>query len=255
MEWWREFFGEDYFRLYSFEPEEAEAHADFLEDRVPLSPRHRILDLCCGHGRHLVELQKRGYQVTGLDLSDSQLTRAQRAAAAEELPVRVVRADVRFVPFNNAFDVVLNLFTAFGYFDDDGNEKVIAEVADSLKPHGVFVLDLPNLVYTIKHLREQGWREDPQTGQLILEEFERDLLRSRLISRKVVLVDGRRKEYSFSLREYTFAELHRMLAAHGLAVKEVYGDFAGEPLTEGSPRMIILAEKGGAGRAATSDGR
>ena len=99
----------------------------------------RLLDLCCGHGRHAVPLAQLGYRVSGLDLSRPLLARAAAAAAAQGQRVGLVEADMRRLPFaDGSFDAVLNLFHAFGYLEDEAqDELVLDEVARVLAPGAV----------------------------------------------------------------------------------------------------------------------
>ena len=103
-----------------------------------------VLDLACGHGRIANRLAERGCRVTGLDAVPLFLDRARRDAEVRGVEVTYVEGDMRSLPWEGRFDRVVNWFTAFGYFDDDGNRRVLAETAKALRPGGRFAVELNN---------------------------------------------------------------------------------------------------------------
>src|SRR5207237_6807952 len=112
---------------------------DFVVSALELAPGARVLDLACGHGRHSARLARRGFDVTGLDVSASSLELARETEPAAEY----VEGDMRELPFEDAsFDAAINLFTAFGYFDDEAaDQRVLHEVARVLRSGASFLLD------------------------------------------------------------------------------------------------------------------
>ena len=141
-EWFERWFGEEYLRAYAHrDDEDAERLVGLLDTLGVAGAGQRVLDLACGPGRHTAALARRGARVVGLDLSRVLLLAAREAGAD-----RLVRADMRSLPFRDAaFDAVLNLFTSFGYFTEDvEHETVLREVARALRPGGRFVLDFLN---------------------------------------------------------------------------------------------------------------
>jgi SAM-dependent methyltransferase len=217
--------------------------AAFLVDRLELEPPARILDLACGHGRIALELARRGFRVTGLDLSAASLERARAAAAAEGLEVEWVRADMREIPAGTAFDGIVNVFTAFGYFDDEReNQRVLEGVARALPPGGRFLIDTINLLGLAGRWLPRHWRD--HDGTLLLEEHGYDVLHGRNQARWTFLrPDGSRGELVHSLRTYAPHELATMLERAGLRVTGSWGDFEGAELGIDTWRLILLAEK------------
>src|SRR5437763_12174515 len=141
--WYQVFFGENYLRMYDSPPEWTERQVECIVKLLALPPASTILDLCCGHGRHAIPLAQRGYQVTGQDLSELFLQRARAAADGQHVGVCWVQDDMRSIHFENAFDAVINIFTAFGYLEsDDEDRKVLVQVHKALKPGGVFLLEI-----------------------------------------------------------------------------------------------------------------
>lgn len=167
MPWWEEFFDEHYFDLYEpyLTPERTAREVEGVIQILALPLGAKVLDLCCGHGRHTIPLAKAGYQVTGLDLSEVFLKRARQDAAAADVAVTWVRRDMRDIPFQNEFDAIVNLFTAFGYFDDKAeNQKVLEAVARALKPGGRFLIDVINRDYLAKVFLPRDWE---QLGEIL----------------------------------------------------------------------------------------
>src|SRR5437870_13900235 len=118
-EWWRSWFGRGYLALYDeYLAERTPVEIDQLEALLTLRPPCRILELPCGQGRHAIELARRGYDVTGVDLSPYLLRVAKARAEAAGVGVRWLEGDMRRPLAGDTFDLVLNLFTSFGYFFD-----------------------------------------------------------------------------------------------------------------------------------------
>src|ERR671915_275095 len=110
--WYEDFFGRDWLELVALRisDERTQAQVDFLVEALGVQPGARILDLACGHGRHSLELARRGYRVTGRDLSAPSLDVARDRAGAEGLDVELGQCDMRDIPFEDTFDAVVNLF-------------------------------------------------------------------------------------------------------------------------------------------------
>src|SRR5262245_10978959 len=126
--------------------ERTEREVGFLLQRLEAAPGRRVLDLACGHGRISLPLARAGWKVTGLDLSERSLRLARERAELEGLDVEWVKSDMREPP-GGPFDAVVNVFTAFGYFENEAeNQKVLDAVARVLVPGGLFLIDTLNLL-------------------------------------------------------------------------------------------------------------
>ncbi len=224
---------------------QAEAQVDFIDRALELPKGARVLDLCCGHGRHAVRLALRGYRVTGLDLSAYHIRLAKAAARATGVQVEWLRADMRDVPGRNRFDAVINCFTAFGYFDEQSeDQRVLDGVARTLRPGGRFFIDTINHDGLMARFRESDANERPD-GALSMELRRYDVLTGRTnVDWIYVDPDGKRRKAFHSLRLYTFTEFAAMLAKAELRVVRTWGNFDGSELSMHSPRMMVLAEKG-----------
>ncbi len=251
--WYRTFFERDYFdTFYSLVrapggivgPEASERETAFIAGALRIEPGARLLDLCCGHGRHSVALARRGYDVTGLDLSAYHIELAAKAAADADVALSLINDDMRNLPVEPPFDAVVNLFSSFGYLEsDDEDAGVIARVAEALKPGGRFLMDFNNSVRVLRQFQPSTINR-LDDGTLFLEERRYDALTGRSASTWThVTPDGARREREIAIRMYTPAELRRMFEAAGLPVVASYGDFDGSPLTMDSRRCILVGEK------------
>jgi SAM-dependent methyltransferase len=160
--------------------------------------------------------------------------------------VRRHRADMRDIPWNSEFDAVINMFTSFGYLEsDDEDFKMLAAVAEALKPGGRFLLDTINREMLVRHWETHAWDEEDD-GTLSLQDRRFDLLAGRQRSRVLIIhPDGTRHERAISLRLYTLKELGDLLSKAGLSVLRTWGGFDGREYDLDSRRMIVLSQKGG----------
>jgi SAM-dependent methyltransferase len=244
--WYKTFFGEDYLRLYEpvLTPDRTQREVDGIVNVLALPQGSSILDLCCGHGRHAIPLAQRGYQVTGQDLSEVFLREAEMAAQAQGVRVRWMLGDMRNIPFEDEFDAAINIFTAFGYLENQyEDQKVLQQVSKALKPGGLFLLEMLHREGLIRHFSPHMIEHYPE-GLIVLEERSFDLLTSRNeVKITMISLDGQRREYSYSHRVYTLTELAQMLAVAGLQVKAYCGAWDGSALTIDNFRLILLSQK------------
>ncbi len=221
--WWASFFDEDWLLIArQAPPERAAQMVDFAVEQLGLDEGTRVLDLACGHGRHSLELARRGIPVVGLDHSEPALALARAAALSEELAAEFV----------------------FGYFEDElDDERVLGEVARLLGPTGRFLLDTINAPWLFRNFRERMWRE-LEDEAVLLEEHSYDLVAGRNEARwTLIRPDGTRGELAHSLRIYTAPELVAMLSRAGLVHTATYGDFEAGECTPETHRLILVAAK------------
>lgn len=236
--WYLQHFNEDYRILYAARNDrEAEVQAAFAAEQLKIRPHDTVLDLCCGHGRHLEALAKRNIRAVGIDLSIALLKEALARRCGP-----LLRADMRKLPFaggTEGFSVLVNFFTSFGYFQEENdNLAVIEEVARVLRPGGRFLIDLMNPHNAVtpdpSSLREEGPFE-------ITEErwFSRE---SRRVEKRIHLLDrstGRERDYMESVRVYHEDEIISILGSRKLKVEQVCGDFEGSAFATRSPRLVL----------------
>lgn len=217
---------------------------DLILERLESPPAAQILDLCCGPGRHSLELSRRGFQVTGVDRNDVYLEQARRAAAAENLDIEFVRDDMRHFARPASFDLVLNLYTSFGYFADSREDRHVAEnVYRSLRPGGQFILEMFGKEILARTFRERDWmqRED---GSYLLEERELSDDWGRVKNRWIIVRAGQAKEFHLDLRLYSAVEMKTLLTACGFEDVRCFGSLDGEPYDQNAKRLVAVARKG-----------
>jgi len=193
-----------------------------------------VLDVGCGAGRHAKALSAAGARPIGVDLSAALLRRARAAG------VPLVRADMRHLPVRpRSMDLVVNLFTSFGYFDNDKEHAaVIRGVADCLVPGGWFALDFLNADTVRRGLVAEEVRELGSGRVRIRREVRED---GRRVVKTIEVPDGRR--FVERVRLFQAEELESMLTGAGLTVATRFGDYDGGPLGPGAPRTILLSRR------------
>jgi SAM-dependent methyltransferase len=245
-DWYRNFFGIEWLELATqqFAPEQTQSQLDFILEVTGLAADAAVLDLCCGHGRHSIELAKRGYRVVGLDISEPSLELARATAADAGVQAEFIQGDMRDIPYQAQFDLVINLFTAFGYLESQAeDQKVLGAVAGALKPGGRFFIDTLNHAWLMRHFEGRGWRllDD---GVIMLEDREFDLWTGRNnVTWTMLHPDGRRHDQSHSVRVYTLVEFEAMLKVAGMVLQQAWGSFEGAPMGLETNRMILLAAR------------
>jgi SAM-dependent methyltransferase len=245
--WYEGFFGESYLRAYRpvLAETDTAGQVNFVVRTLRLEPGMRVLDLCCGQGRHAVPLARRGLRVTGQDLSEHLLGEAGKAAEAAGAQVELVRSDMREIRWTSEFDAAINLFTAFGYFEDDReNIRVLEGVARALRPGGRFLIDLLNPAWLHRNWQSTGWSRG-EDGLIVVEERRMDFARSiHVCDWTFIEADGRRRSATTRLRIIHPHEIAAWLHGAGMEPEALYGDFDGTPLGIESFRLITVARKG-----------
>ena len=218
------------------------AEVDQVVSLLGIGPETHILDLCCGVGRHSLELARRGFRVTGVDRTRLYLDRASEQAEAEGLKIEFVQDDMRTFCRPDAFDVVINLFTSFSYFEDpEEDRQVLLNVYRSLNPGGVFLLEMMGKEILARIFRERDWHEE--NGVLILEERKLSKNWGWIESRWIIIEDNDRTELRLSHRLYSAVELTSLLTECGFTHIDAYGDLAGSAYDHMARRLVIVAHK------------
>ncbi len=148
---------------------------------------------------------------------------------------------MRRISFEQEFDRVTLLFTAFGYFEDDENLLVLQNAARALKPGGLLIFDTNNRDTLLRNFHPAFVHE--KDGNLLIDRMSFDSLTGRMQNRRILIRDGVRKEMPFFVRLYNPTEIRPLLAQAGLELYKVYGNWGGQPLSPESRRMVIIAKK------------
>ncbi len=239
------FYEEAYYRVapQQLSAERLNAELELIARALELPAGGRLLDLGCGYGRHAIPLSRRGYEVTGVDLSRTSLREARRSAREAAVRVRWLRRDMRALPYANEFHGAICM-GAFGALDDDNEDlRVLFAVRRALRHGGRFLLDHKNREWQVQHLQPAGRLELPD-GAVSEWRVQLDLAGGYRWDYEVFTeVDGVRREYTVRERLYTLEEVEHMLSRAGPTLRCAWGDYATGELGPDSPRMIVLAEK------------
>jgi SAM-dependent methyltransferase len=237
-EWFEQWFGEEYLRLYPHRDEQDAERAVTLVDRVAKLDGARVLDLACGPGRHAVRMGERGARVLGIDLSMPLLHRARHGNPPF---TSLVRGDMRYLPFGSgAFDLVVNLFTSFGYFAEDRQHvQVMQEVADALVPGGMLFMDYLNAVSVRANLVPHEERTFGTRRVAIERRLSDD---ERFVIKEMHLIDDGRS-FVERVRLFSADDLGEIMQTAGLQVAQRFGNYAGDDLGSDTPRAILVARR------------
>ena len=244
-DWWKDFFSGlvvDFWRAV-MPPEATTAEADFLARHLALAPGARVLDVPCGHGRLALELARRGYRPTGVDISEDFLAAARQTAAGEGLTVEWRASDMRTLPWREHFDGAFCGGSSFGYLGDAGDLDFVRAVARTLKPGARFAIDAVKAaeVMAPPHFRER-YAMDVQDIRFEAEN-RYDKATGWMESRYTITRGDRREERSARHRIYTYREVAAMLQEAGFEKIEGLGSLSGEPFGPESTRLIFVAAR------------
>lgn len=240
--WYADWFNSAYYTtVYKHRStKEASGVVDLLSRALSLPPGARVLDLCCGSGRHSQALAQRGFSVVGIDLSPA-LLKIARSEVGHAVDFH--RCDMR-EPYPEApYDCVANFFTSYGYFEQDtDNFAVLQRVREALKPGGFFFFDYLNAEQTRQALVPH---DSKRIDDLTIE--QRREITDKFVTKTIRITDAHSNAYEFTeqVRLYDINDFEQMFRNAGLVIRNVYGSYTGERFTAASPRLIIVAEAGG----------
>ena len=245
--WYSNIFNEDYLRTVpKSSPSQTLREARFIIERLGIQSGARVLDLCCGFGRHTIELSAKGFDMVGLDLSMVMLKKALADAQARNQAIKFVHGDMRKLSFKAIFDAIYNVQTSFGYFDDVSNFRVLQGIFNALKPGGVFLIETINRDFLVNDLPLRLWWKGVDC--MLLEEIDLEHISGVLkVQRSFVFEDNQRPpvEQKIQIRLYTAIEMRALLMRAGFNVVELSGDYSLPNAYFGatSPKNIFVAEK------------
>ncbi len=201
-----------------------------------------VLDIACGAGRHALELARLGYKVTGNDLSPFLLEEARKAAEKSKLLLKLTCCDMRQIQSEGSYNLVVQLFTSFGYFDmKEDDQLVLNKAYHALQSDGWYVLDLINPLHLRRNLVAHSCRT---AGELTI--IEDRAINEKRITKTISIIPplGRTVTFSESVRLYSEREIIAMLQKEGFTVNRIIGNYEGDSFTEEeSPRMMIFCKK------------
>jgi SAM-dependent methyltransferase len=240
--WFKDWFNSPYYHLLYFNRDEKEA-ANFINKLIDyLNPPKGslMLDVACGKGRHSIHLEEKGFDVTGIDLSEDSIEEALRYQTDT---LHFYRHDMRLPFWINYFDYAFNFFTSFGYFKTRReHDNAIRTIAQSLKSGGCFVMDYLNVHYAEDHLVHQFDKEVEGVNFFITKWFD-----ETHFYKKIVVEDEALQEpliFTEKVAKFSLGDFTEMFAFQGLMIDEVFGDYNfADYHVRKSPRLIMVAKK------------
>ena len=237
-EWYLNWFNSPFYhQLYKGRDySEATYFMNNLINHLKIDKDSSILDLACGRGRHSVYLNEIGYRVIGIDISRDNIIEAKKN---ESDNLKYMIHDMRY-PLNQRFDLILNLFTSFGYYEkDDDNISVINSIKSNLNSKGQAVIDFFNIDYVLDNLIKYEEKTIDQTKFVINRYLENNLLI------KDITIDSNNKQYKFQekVKAYRVEDFLTMLKNCNIELKEKFGDYHFNSFNkDSSPRLIMVLE-------------
>ncbi|HNK28415.1 MAG TPA: class I SAM-dependent methyltransferase [Ferruginibacter sp.] len=240
--WFKDWFNSPYYHLLYFNRDDREA-ADFIDHLINyLKPPAgaSMLDVACGKGRHSVQLASKGFDVTGIDLSDDSIN---EALLSQSENLHFYRHDMRLPFWINYFDYAFNFFTSFGYFRTRReHDDAIRTIAQAIKVNGTFVMDFLNVHYAEDNLVHQSETDIDGINFIITKWFD-----ETHFYKKIVVEDETRQEpliYTERVAKFSLGDFTEMFAYQGLQIQEVFGDYSFSNYdVKKSPRMLMIAKK------------
>ena len=249
-QWYEELFT-DYANTYDKEvfTKGTLKEVDFIEAEIEFDKARTILDVGCGTGRHAIELAKRGYQVTGIDLSEDQLKKAKEKAKTEAVEITFFQQDARDFSFENPFELVIMMCEgAFSLMEtDEMNFRILQNVERSLKEGGKFIFTTLNALFPLYHSAKDFVNASSTGAQSDQNAF--DLLTFREHSTmKIVDDSGREKTLNCNERYYAPSEITWLLKSLNFKTIDIYGCDIGDfnrdnSLTPDNFEMLVIAQK------------
>ncbi len=253
MKQWYEALFENYARKYDKEPfvQGTAGECDFIEAEAGRDRSIRIIDIGCGTGRHSIELTKRGYKVTGVDLSGDQLKRAMEKAKEAGVAIDFQTQDARDLPFNGEFDLAIMLCEGgFSLMEtDEMNFAILKSAAKALKGPGKFIFTALNGLFPLFHSVNEFYQSAQKEGQSQCKECSFDLMTFRDHNTVVFEDDsGNKKELKCNERYYVPSEITWLLKTLGFKKIDIFGAKLGaysrkDKLTKEDFEMLVVAEK------------
>ena len=240
MSWFTNWFNSPYYHLLykNRDEKEAELFIDNLVDHLQISKKSKVLDIACGKGRHSTYFNTKGMDVVGIDLSPNSINIAKKN---ENKSLQFVVHDMRKVFKRNNFDLVTNLFTSLGYFENDEDEqKAINAMATNLKQGGVLIIDFMNTKKVIRNLvKSEIKKVDDVTFSI-----------QRCIKKKYIIKDisfsknGENYQFQEKVKALNLADFSYFISNTGLKIIDTFGNYKLEDYnTLTSERLIIICQK------------
>ncbi len=244
MESWYEkwFNSKEYISVYKHRNEqEARKLVSLIIEKLSPPPGSGIIDLACGYGRHSLIFAEKGYRVTGVDISQTLIELARTEAESRKLDAEFVRGNYHELEWHEEFNIALNLFTSFGYDDEDEiNFNLFTTAHRLLKPLGYFVFDFFNSNHVQTNLETTSLEE--MDGVIV--EQKREIIRDTVFKEIIIRRGGETERFEEKVKLYKPGLLKEKLVSAGFRILDLYGDYNGSNFNdEKSRRFLAICEK------------
>ncbi len=252
--WFKTWFSSpDYLKLYEHrDTHDAKRLITLLFKNIRLNPNSRILDLACGNGRHSILFARKGFETLGIDLSGFLINQAKKQLKEEykrfTKNLKFEIRDMREINHKKQFDLVVNLFSSFGYFiSQKDNEKVIKGISLALKPGGFFLFDFLNSSYLRKNLVPFDIKKLAGKSAIQIRNID-----NGFVIKEIYILSERKPGHYYPdilhfterIRLYSLKDFQRMFNDNNLRIIKSFGDYNGSKFNENkSKRLIIIAKK------------
>ncbi|PZR12173.1 MAG: SAM-dependent methyltransferase [Flavobacterium psychrophilum] len=236
--WFASWFDTPYYHILykDRDHEEAQLFMDNITQYLNLPDDAKILDLACGKGRHSIYLSQLGYDVTGADLSENSIAEASRSSN-EKLHFTV--HDMR-MPFEEKFDAIFNLFTSFGYFENDSDNLVtLKAIHDSLSEYGFGVIDFMNVNHVIKNLVPN----EVKTVDGIDFHIKRHYIDNHIIKEIDFENKGQKFHFTEKVQALTLEDFESMMEEAGIYLLDTFGDYKLKKFFKNESERLIMIFK------------
>lgn len=251
--WFKKWFNSQlYLDLYKHRDEtDAKKIVSLITRTISLGKNTNVLDLACGNGRHSILFAKKGFNVLGIDLSPYLIKQAKNMLDSDyskfSKKLRFEIRDMREISHKSEFDLIVNLFSSFGYFDKDSeNIKVITGISKALNKGGYFFFDFLNKDYLINNLVPYDIKVRNQYAIIQVREISSGFVKKDIIfvknnpNAKYPLINN----FYEKIKLYSLEDFRKIFNKSGLSIIKVFGNYEGEKYNhKKSERLIILAQK------------
>lgn len=228
--------------------QDTENQVDFIVNTLGLTGKEHILDLACGFGRHALSFARRGFQITGVDITKEFIEDAIQNANSEGLNAQFIHSDIRNLHFANEYDVVLNLADgAIGYLEsDEENLKLFDVISNALKPGGKHFMDICNAEYAEHYFPAQYW--DAGENALSVSKFEWDAKKRIMIFGDHTIVYGEPAkkpdiQYGAPQRLYSIDEIDKIWKQRAMQVVQIFADYYGKGASYKELQLMVYSRK------------
>jgi 2-polyprenyl-3-methyl-5-hydroxy-6-metoxy-1,4-benzoquinol methylase len=242
-EWYKDWFSsKDYLDVYRHRnSEDTQRLVNLILSKVDLKLNAKVLDAACGAGRHAIKFAEKGFNVTAFDLSKTLLQIGIDESRNRNVSIDFQNSDIRTFTSNFKFDLILSLFTSFGYFETDEENFIFPKNAYyMLNENGYYILDFLNKKFVEQNLVKESERKINEK-EIVENRFIKN---DRVVKRISIREDNENNEYIESVKLYSYDQLEEKFMSVGYNVVNVFGDYFGNPFNnESSERCIIFFQK------------